>query len=167
MPNTTVRAAAEGMPDFNRRRLLNLTGAGLALAATAAGIRKAPAAPPVVPQPVASPAKISPVLRGRIKAHRKAEAYFRSVCGCTDSVKLGREATAEEHQKWEDANDDEYATLWFVCAFAARTPADLAYKGRYLKKFHSWRMGELQNDQVTALLLSMVQAGKPRKETAA
>jgi hypothetical protein len=35
MPNTSVRAAAEGMPNINRRRLLNLTGAGLALAATA------------------------------------------------------------------------------------------------------------------------------------
>jgi hypothetical protein len=45
MPNTTVRAAAEGMPNVNRRRLLNLTGAGLALAVTAAGVRKAPAAP--------------------------------------------------------------------------------------------------------------------------
>lgn len=44
MPNTTVRAAAEGMPDVNRRRLLNLTGAGLALAA-AATVRKASAAP--------------------------------------------------------------------------------------------------------------------------
>lgn len=28
MPNTLVRAAAEGMPDVNRRRLLNLSGAG-------------------------------------------------------------------------------------------------------------------------------------------
>ncbi|MCF6099848.1 hypothetical protein L2252_10510 [Mesorhizobium muleiense] len=45
MPNTTVRAAAEGMPAINRRRLLNLTGAGLALAATAATVLKAPAAP--------------------------------------------------------------------------------------------------------------------------
>ncbi|RWM14463.1 MAG: hypothetical protein EOR73_26610 [Mesorhizobium sp.] len=45
MPNTHVRAAAEGMPDVNRRRLLNLTGAGLALAATAATVRNVSAAP--------------------------------------------------------------------------------------------------------------------------
>jgi hypothetical protein len=45
MSNTLVRAAAEGMPEINRRRLLNLTGAGLALAATSAAVRKASAAP--------------------------------------------------------------------------------------------------------------------------
>ncbi|CAH2400526.1 hypothetical protein [Mesorhizobium ventifaucium] len=45
MPNNHVRAAAEGMPAINRRRLLNLTGAGLALAATSATLRKAAAAP--------------------------------------------------------------------------------------------------------------------------
>ncbi|RWN28885.1 hypothetical protein [Mesorhizobium sp.] len=45
MPNITVRAAAEGMPAINRRRLLNLTGAGLALAATAASVRNASATP--------------------------------------------------------------------------------------------------------------------------
>ncbi|TJU79343.1 MAG: hypothetical protein E5Y10_07390 [Mesorhizobium sp.] len=45
MPNTLVQATAEGMPDVNRRRLLNLTGAGLALAATAASVRKATAVP--------------------------------------------------------------------------------------------------------------------------
>jgi hypothetical protein len=45
MSNTTVRAAAEGMPAINRRRLLNLTGAGLALAAAGATVRKASAAP--------------------------------------------------------------------------------------------------------------------------
>lgn len=44
MPNITVRAAAEGMPEINRRRLLNLTGAGLALAATSATLGKASAA---------------------------------------------------------------------------------------------------------------------------
>ncbi|MER9912258.1 hypothetical protein NKJ71_16670 [Mesorhizobium sp. M0050] len=45
MPNTSVRAAAEGMPNVNRRRLLNLTGAGLALAATAMGAKPSDAAP--------------------------------------------------------------------------------------------------------------------------
>lgn len=49
MPNTYVRAAAEGMPDVNRRRLLNLTGAGLALAATAASVRNASATPVAAP----------------------------------------------------------------------------------------------------------------------
>ncbi|RWO36455.1 MAG: hypothetical protein EOS11_32585 [Mesorhizobium sp.] len=44
MPNITVRAAAEGMPAINRRRLLNLTGAGLALAATSAAVRNVSAA---------------------------------------------------------------------------------------------------------------------------
>ncbi|WP_419693567.1 hypothetical protein ACN2CC_20820 [Mesorhizobium muleiense] len=47
MPNTHVRAAAEGMPAISRRRLLNLTGAGLALAASAASVRNASATPPV------------------------------------------------------------------------------------------------------------------------
>ncbi|PZV36758.1 hypothetical protein [Mesorhizobium kowhaii] len=45
MPNTSVRAAAEGMPNINRRRLLNLTGAGLALAATAMATKPSVAAP--------------------------------------------------------------------------------------------------------------------------
>ncbi|WP_419693511.1 hypothetical protein ACN2CC_20370 [Mesorhizobium muleiense] len=49
MPNTLVRAAAEGMPAINRRRLLNLTGAGLALAATAASVRNASATPVAAP----------------------------------------------------------------------------------------------------------------------
>lgn len=44
MPNTSVRAAAEGMPNIDRRRLLNLSGAGLALAATAMIAKPAPAA---------------------------------------------------------------------------------------------------------------------------
>lgn len=44
MSNITVRAAAEGMPEINRRRLLNLTGAGLALAATSAAVRNVSAA---------------------------------------------------------------------------------------------------------------------------
>ncbi|RWJ41578.1 hypothetical protein [Mesorhizobium sp.] len=44
MPNNHVRAAAEGMPAINRRRLLNLTGAGLALAATSAAVRNVSAA---------------------------------------------------------------------------------------------------------------------------
>lgn len=45
MPNTHVRAAAEGMPEINRRRLLNLTGAGLAFAATAMATTLSVAAP--------------------------------------------------------------------------------------------------------------------------
>ncbi|TIN77776.1 hypothetical protein [Mesorhizobium sp.] len=49
MPNITVRAAAEGMPAINRRRLLNLTGAGLALAAIAASVRNASATPLAAP----------------------------------------------------------------------------------------------------------------------
>ena len=159
MPNTSVRAAAEGMPDFNRRRLLNLTGAGLALAATAAGIRQATATP-IDTSSAAASAKMSPQLRAVIKAHRQADAYWHGVCDCTDSVKLGREATAEEHQKWEDASDGEYSALWHVCRFPARTTADLAAKGRYLKKFHSWHMGDLDTEQVHALLLSMSLVGK-------
>lgn len=49
MPNNHVRAAAEGMPDINRRRMLNLTGAGLALAATSTIAGKASAAPIAAP----------------------------------------------------------------------------------------------------------------------
>lgn len=45
MPNTSVRAAAEGMPNVNRRRLLNLTGGGLAFAATAMAAKSSVAAP--------------------------------------------------------------------------------------------------------------------------
>jgi hypothetical protein len=45
MPNISVRAAAEGMPNINRRRLLNLAGAGLALAATAVAAKPSVAAP--------------------------------------------------------------------------------------------------------------------------
>ncbi|WP_156388954.1 hypothetical protein [Mesorhizobium sp. Root695] len=45
MPNTSIRAAAEGLANVNRRRLLNLTGAGLALAATAMATKPSVAAP--------------------------------------------------------------------------------------------------------------------------
>ena len=45
MPNTPVRAAAEGMPAFNRRKALTLTGSGVAAAlATMAISKPAPAA---------------------------------------------------------------------------------------------------------------------------
>lgn len=159
MPNTNVRAAAEGMPAINRRRLLNLTGAGLALAATAAGIRQATAIPTPIDTPSPARAKMSPELRAAIKGHKEAWAYWDGVCNCTDRAKLGREATAEEHQKWQDACDGEYSALWHVCRFPARTTADLAAKGRYLKKYHSWYMGELDGKQVRALLLSMSLVG--------
>ncbi|ESY91330.1 MULTISPECIES: hypothetical protein [unclassified Mesorhizobium] len=44
MPNITIRAAAEGMPTLKRRRMMiNLTGAGLALA-TVGAAGKAPTA---------------------------------------------------------------------------------------------------------------------------
>ena len=118
----------------------------------------APAAP--INATPAARAKMSPGLRAVIKAHRQADAYWRSVCDCTDKAKLGREATVEEHQKWEDASDGEYSALWHVCRFPARTTADLAAKGRYLKKFHSWYMGDLDTEQVRALLLSMSLVGK-------
>ncbi|MFD2053796.1 hypothetical protein ACFSQT_12080 [Mesorhizobium calcicola] len=104
--------------------------------------------------------KASPELRAAIKAHRDADAYWKSVCTCTDSAILGREATAEEHQKWEDANDGEYSALWDVCRFPARSTADLAAKGRHLKKYHSWHAGDLDSEQVRALLLSMSLVGK-------
>jgi hypothetical protein len=53
MPNTPVRAAAEGMPSINRRKALAITGSGLvaALAGLAASVQKAPAAALVVEQP--------------------------------------------------------------------------------------------------------------------
>ncbi|ESY91329.1 hypothetical protein X741_23850 [Mesorhizobium sp. LNHC229A00] len=80
-----------------------------------------------------------------INDHRKAWAHWQSVCACTDSAILGREATAQEHQTWEDGSDGEYSALYHVCRFPARTPPDLAAKGRYLRKFHPWRYGELDN----------------------
>lgn len=44
MPNTAVRAAAEGMPDETRRRTMAMTGAGL-MAALAASLAATPAKP--------------------------------------------------------------------------------------------------------------------------
>ncbi|RWQ41977.1 MAG: hypothetical protein EOS21_11495 [Mesorhizobium sp.] len=158
MPNITVRAAAEGMPDVNRRRLLNLAGAGLALAATSATIRKAAAAP--IDAAPAGRSKMSPELRAVIKDHKEAWAYWYSVCDCCDEMKLGREANEADKAKWEDANDGEYSALWYVCRFPAKTPADLAAKGRYLKRFHNYTFGHLREEHVDALLLSMTRAGK-------
>ncbi|RWD41932.1 MAG: hypothetical protein EOS25_27040 [Mesorhizobium sp.] len=156
MPNITVRAAAEGMPDVNRRRLLNLTGAGLALAATSATLRKAAAAPiDVAP---AGRAKASPELRAAIKAHKRARAHWDSVCSCCDEVALGRKATAAEHQTWDDASNGEYSALWNVCRFPASTHADLP-KGRYLKRFHNDSISQLLEEHVDALLLSVMRVG--------
>ncbi|WP_141246151.1 hypothetical protein [Mesorhizobium sp. WSM3859] len=106
---------------------------------------------------------MSPKLRAVIKAHKKAHAFWLSVCGCTDTLKLGREATADEEALWDKGNDGEYAALWDVCRFPARTTADQAAKGRYLRKFHSWKFGYLEEDQVDALMLSMIEAGKGAK----
>ncbi|MER8965417.1 hypothetical protein NKI25_06800 [Mesorhizobium sp. M0808] len=158
MPNITVRAAAEGMPAINRRRILNLTGAALALAATAASIGKAPAAPIEVGP--AAREKMSPELRALIKGHKNAWAYWHSVCDCCDEIELGREATADENEKWEDANDAEVSALWRVCRFPAKAPADLAAKGRYLRRFHNTFFGHLREEHVDALLLSMSLVGK-------
>ncbi|PTE11532.1 hypothetical protein [Mesorhizobium helmanticense] len=158
MPNITVRAAAEGMPAINRRRMLNLAGAGLALAAAGATVRKASAAP--IDAAPAGRAKTSPKLRAVIKAHKEALANWDSVCTCCDEVKLGRKATSEERQKHEGASDDEQDAFWKVCRFPARTPADLAAKGRYLRRFHNHSFGYLQEEQVDALLLSMAHARK-------
>jgi cytochrome c5 len=158
MPNTSVRAAAEGMPEINRRRMLNMTGAALALAATAAGIRKSPAAP--IDAAPTLRAKMSPELRAVIKDHKDAWAYWHSVCDCCDEMKLGREPNPAENAKWEDANDAEFSALWDVCRFPAKTPADLAAKGRYLKRFHNGSFGYLREEHVNALLLSMMRTGK-------
>ncbi|CAH2402368.1 hypothetical protein [Mesorhizobium escarrei] len=51
MPNTTVRAAAEGMPDVNRRRLL----LGLAATSTAAAVAAALAAASTIIDATAAP----------------------------------------------------------------------------------------------------------------
>ncbi|MBZ9693955.1 hypothetical protein [Mesorhizobium sp. CO1-1-9] len=156
MPNNTVRAAAEGMPTLNRRQALAMSAGGLATAITVLStVKPAPAA-----TPTARRAKMSPELRAVINDHKKAHAYWLSVCDCADEVLLGRKATAEEDQTWIAGSDGEHSALWYVCRFPVRSPADIAAKGRYLKKFHSFYWGELQEDQVKALLLSMIEAGK-------
>ncbi|TIP74833.1 MAG: hypothetical protein E5X53_12390 [Mesorhizobium sp.] len=157
MPNTTVRAAAEGMPEVNRRRLLNLTGAGIALAATSATLGKASAAP-IDAAPAR--AKASPELRAVIKAHKRARAHWNSVCSSCDEVALGRKATAAEHRTWDNASNGEYSALWNVCRFPASTHADLAAKGRYLRRFHNNSFSQLLEEHVDALLLSMMRVGK-------
>lgn len=74
MPNTPVRAAAEGMPNVNRRRLLNLTGAGLALAATAMATKPSAAA------------ATSAELEGLIAAKHKAVDDFEDALTATSKL---------------------------------------------------------------------------------
>ena len=75
-------------------------------------------------------------------------------------MKLGREPTEAEETKWHDASDGEHDALKAICRYPACTVADQVAKGRYLRKFNHWRMGELQPKQIDALLLSMAHARK-------
>ncbi|SIT53135.1 hypothetical protein BQ8794_100026 [Mesorhizobium prunaredense] len=83
MPNITVRAAAEGMPAINRRRLLNLTGAGLALAATSAAVRNASAAPAPAEHPDAELFRLDQEME---KAHARMETASESNSALSDKL---------------------------------------------------------------------------------
>ncbi|RWM68064.1 MULTISPECIES: hypothetical protein [Mesorhizobium] len=85
--------------------------------------------------------------------------WFRSAA-CADEATLGRKPTDEEEAKWHAASAGERDALIALCRYPARTVADQVAKGRYLRKFHSWRFGELTIEQTDALLLSMSYARK-------
>jgi hypothetical protein len=101
MSNVRVQAAAEGMPTLNRRTALSMTGAGIVSAITvlSSSARAAPLAD-AAPHPVRHRSGMSPELRAVINEHKNAWADWQSVCSCTDTAILGREATAEERQTW-------------------------------------------------------------------
>ncbi|RWK76261.1 hypothetical protein [Mesorhizobium sp.] len=84
MPNSFL-AAAEGMPDVNRRRLLNLTGAGLALAATAASVRNASAT--LVAQDAEHPdAELLALDKEMEEAHSRMETASESNSALSDKI---------------------------------------------------------------------------------
>ncbi|TIL43407.1 hypothetical protein [Mesorhizobium sp.] len=98
MPNTLVRAAAEGMPAINRRRLLNLTGAGLALAATAASVRNASATPAAAPaeHPDADLFRLDKEME---EAHARMETASESNSALSDKIEA---LLPPRPPKWED-----------------------------------------------------------------
>jgi len=150
--NSTSNVKVPVAPVMTRRQALAVSAAGLATAITVLSVKPAPAA--------AKRPEISPELKALIATHKKAWKHWDSVATTLDELKIGREPTAKEVKVWEDGSDGEYDALTAICRFPARTPADLAAKGRHLKKFHSWEQGELQQEQVTAILRSMIDAGK-------
>lgn len=101
---------------------------------------------------------VSDLLRRAIERHDAAEQYFNSVCYLDEDSILGREPTATELALKNAASDAADAAMMDVCYFPARTPEDLAAKARYLRKYHSHRMGHLEDWQVENLLRSMLPA---------
>jgi hypothetical protein len=83
MPNTTVRAAAEGMPAINRRRIL----IGLAAASTAAAVTTAPAAHAAL---AATPAENPELLR--------LEGEFAQAFSDLNDAKAGRLAAIARYR---------------------------------------------------------------------
>ncbi|TIP43673.1 hypothetical protein [Mesorhizobium sp.] len=115
MPNTPVRAAAEGMPAINRRRLLNLTGAGLALAATAASVRNASATPPVAAAAEHPDAELFRLEQEMEAAHARMETASESNSALSDKLEAllpprplhptdwkSPEMPAHLKQQWDD-----------------------------------------------------------------
>ncbi|MER9410292.1 MULTISPECIES: hypothetical protein [unclassified Mesorhizobium] len=109
MPNTPVRAAAEGMPNLSRRRLLNLTGAGLALAATAMATKPSDAAPSAqVAELEAAFLAEWAALRSLEPALNAAELRYYSVRG---KRPVAGEMTAEEVETLRRTTVAELATM--------------------------------------------------------
>ncbi|TIP22709.1 MAG: hypothetical protein E5X67_36215 [Mesorhizobium sp.] len=99
MSNITVRAAAEGMPAINRRRLLNLTGAGLALAATAASVRNASATPPVAAAAEHPDAELFALEKEMEAAHARMETAAEANSTLSDKIEA---LLPPRPPKWED-----------------------------------------------------------------
>jgi hypothetical protein len=99
---------------------------------------------------------VSDLLRRAIKRHEAAYAYHESVAYLTDGVILGRESFVDELALARAASDVKGDALSGICYFPAKTAEDLAAKGRYLRKYHSFKMGYLEDWQVENLLRSML-----------
>jgi hypothetical protein len=109
MPNSTVPAAATGLPTINRRSALAKLGLGLAastsLAATA----------------IAAPNAVSPELARLIEAHRVAWDAFLETAEATDNA--------------QNAASDVDALAMAICAYPCRTIEEARMKAAHLQKY--------------------------------
>jgi hypothetical protein len=103
---------------------------------------------------------VSDLLRRAIERHEAAYAYFLSTTYLSDEFILGRQASEDEKVIYDAASNGEASALSDVCYFPARTAEDMAAKARHLRKYHTFKMGNLEAWQVENLLRSMLPDGE-------
>jgi hypothetical protein len=133
MPNTYVRAAAEGLPAINRRSLLRgIPAAGaVALATTLPAVVEAAAA-----EPMTSPV-VSLQMQAAIDAHVTAHITLCKTCDETDEVALKRQPTKAALRRHDRADKAERKALLDLCAYPALSAGDRRAKAQYLIAFEA------------------------------